>query len=79
MEFASVPTALYPLAALACPVGMGLMMWLMARGKKREQGREPEPSRPASVEVLREEHRRLAEQIDRLEREQAPPSDPLER
>jgi len=78
MESASISIALYPLAALACPIGMGLMMWMMARGKKREEGREPEPSQPASVEVLREKHRRLAEQIDRLEREQASQSDPLE-
>lgn len=28
--------SLYPLALLACPVGMGLMMWLMMRGNEDE-------------------------------------------
>ena len=37
MEIASVTTVLAPLAVLACPVGMGLMMWLMARGNRSEQ------------------------------------------
>ncbi len=32
---------LYPLALLACPIGMGLMMWLMMRGGKHDA---PQPS-----------------------------------
>lgn len=27
---------LYPLALLACPLGMGLMMWMMMRGNKHD-------------------------------------------
>ncbi len=29
-----MPESLYALAFLACPVGMGAMMWLMMRGNK---------------------------------------------
>ena len=72
MEIASITSSLAPLAVLACPVGMGAMMWMMTRGTKRGQSAERphEPdvgSEPASLELLREEHRRLGEEIDRLE------------
>ncbi len=63
---------LLSLAFLACPVGMGLMMWFMAKGTRRE----PAAGRPAmgsSVEQLREEHRRLATEIERLENQQPEP------
>jgi len=50
-------------AVLACPLGMGLMMWFMARGMKNK----PQKSAPASLETLREEHRRLGDEISRLE------------
>ncbi len=59
---------------LACPVGMGLMMWVMMRNKKDDAPAPPAPratsvdgAAAASVELLREEHRRLGEQIESLE------------
>ena len=78
MLVASVVSAIGPLALLACPVGMGVMMWVMARGTKSTDGprraAQPDPERPASIEVLREEQRRLADEIDRLEERERTPS-----
>ena len=58
------------LVALACPVGMGLMMWFMAKGARK---REPGAVEPASVEALRAEHRRLGAELDRLDNVSAAP------
>ncbi len=73
--------ALLPaLALLACPVGMGLMMFIMARGSRSGRAVSPPSAKrasqsadhPMSLEVLREEHHRLGQEIERLE---APSSD----
>jgi hypothetical protein len=56
-----MPTILYSLAVLACPVGMGLMMWLMMRGAK--QPTTPDPTaQDASTELAR-----LRAEIDQLQ------------
>jgi hypothetical protein len=31
---------LLAVAALACPIGMGLMMWMMMRGQQKDAGTE---------------------------------------
>lgn len=69
-------SALLALAFLACPVGMGLMMWFMAKGMRKEpahpSGVAASVGRPhagVGVEQLREEHRRLGEELERLDAE----------
>ena len=52
-------SALLSIALLACPVGMGAMMWFMMRGNKKQ---------PAQPVDLRSERTRLTQQIDELER-----------
>jgi len=55
---------LLSLAVLACPVGMGAMMFFMAKGMKKEKSSE---SVPASLETLRTEHTRMGEDLARAE------------
>lgn len=55
----------FGLAALACPVGMGAMMWFMARGKHAEPSQTPKQL--STLGELRREHERLVAQIVGLE------------
>jgi hypothetical protein len=48
-----MPQSLYPLLLLACPAGMGLVMWLMMRGSHGERTAQ------AEVTKLREEIQRM--------------------
>lgn len=43
-----VNTILLVLAAVACPIVMGIMMWWVMRDRSR-QGKEPTPEQPLSV------------------------------
>jgi hypothetical protein len=59
-------SVLIAVAALACPVGMGAMMFFMARGMRRGE-KTGHDSAPVDVDVLRAEHERLGQEIERLE------------
>ena len=56
-----MPQIFYSLAVLACPVGMGLMMWVMMRGGK--QSAPPQATPPDSGAELA----RLRAEIDQLQ------------
>lgn len=62
--------SILPLLLLACPIGMGLMMWFMSKGMKSGQGKQSEHARAAGTESLAElrtVQARLAAQIDAAE------------
>jgi hypothetical protein len=65
-------SVLLGLAVLACPVGMGLMMWFMAKGMR--SGSRQRTEEPTSLDELQAEHRRLGAEIERLERDSSPRS-----
>lgn len=52
-------------AVLACPVGMGAMMWFMAKGMRKDK---PAAEQADAATDLRAEHARLGGEIERLER-----------
>lgn len=51
-----------PLALLACPIGMGVMMWLMMRGRDK--------STPSGAAAKQAELTALQAQIDQLQAQQ---------
>lgn len=59
-----MPESLYALAFLACPLTMGLMMWMMMRG-----GNKAQPSEDESAAAKQTELARLRAEIDLLRRD----------
>lgn len=50
---------LWSLAVLACPIGMGLMMWMMSRGHSASPGSATDAAARDEVAALRAEIQQL--------------------
>jgi hypothetical protein len=68
------PTILIAIAALACPIGMGAMMWMMGRQGGHQgmnMGATPPVTREQSLAALQTQKDALEKQIHELETVQA--------
>ena len=74
MVVAAASGSLYLLALLACPIGMGLMMWFMGRGMMSGRNRSDRDS-DRSLAELKAEQARLAEKIEALQHDAAGPDE----
>ena len=74
MVVAAVSGGLYLLVLLACPIGMGLMMWFMGRGMMSGRNRAQEDG-DRSLAELKAEQARLAEKIEALQHDAAKPDE----
>lgn len=54
--------ALWTLVVLACPIGMGLMMWMMSRGHSGQSDSSADAGSRDEVAALRAEIQRLKTQ-----------------
>ena len=54
-------------SVLACPVGMGLMMWFMGKGTRAAARSGVSPPGDATLAELRAEHRRLGAALERAD------------
>ena len=61
------------LAVLACPIGMGLMMFFMGRGMMGGMKHNDRDAGTDSLAEMKAEQARLAEKIDTLEEQQSQP------
>jgi hypothetical protein len=70
---------LYTLPLLACPVGMGLMMWFMMRGKKEPQSPQTDASMSGSDAATDAQIASLRSELDQLRAGQCDRETPADR
>ncbi|MBT2396000.1 hypothetical protein [Streptomyces sp. ISL-100] len=66
---------LYLLPVLACPIGMGLMMWFMMRSRQSNAGQPPHTTPAAPTAEQEQELARLRKEVEALRGESAPKTD----
>lgn len=59
-----MPESLYALALLACPLGMGVMMWVMMRGNKQQPPAPDTATKQAELAGLQAQIDQLQAQRD---------------
>lgn len=75
MLVGAIGSSLLFLVVLACPVGMGLMMWFMGRGMMGGMKKKA-PDDPSSLAEMKAEQARLAEKIEALGERQSQAQSP---
>lgn len=71
-----MPESLYALALLACPLGMGAMMWVMMRGNKQQPPGPETATKQAELASLQAQIDQLQAQRDHARNESTPEARP---